>query len=195
MGCKSSAFRHFHILRLPRGVLPASPPCRPVRQDVRLSTGRPGGSSRRGGHFLSLITSTRTPPDQTGSTTTGPITKSFSSGSPTAEARRRERRQCGCKSRPEHHFPSLSGPQALQRSSRLLTGRARGGTVAVHFFRQGGRAFRRPVPEAGPSRFGTRRQDAGPPLVCVKKSRHPAPEFPGEPRPALPASPVFFCYD
>ncbi len=28
------------------------PPCRPIRQDVRLSTGRPGGGSRRGGHFL-----------------------------------------------------------------------------------------------------------------------------------------------
>ena len=54
MGCKSSVFRHFSIR--PRSGPPFSitnfPPCRPIRQDTWLSTRRPGGRSRRGGHFL-----------------------------------------------------------------------------------------------------------------------------------------------
>lgn len=76
---------------------------------------------------------------------TGPRSNFKSSCSPTAEARRRERRQCGCESRCEHHFlhgagnheaeslkhkiyrapfqpPCLHGPKLRQRSSRLLTG-------------------------------------------------------------------------
>jgi len=45
----------------------------------------------------------------------------FRSCSPTAEARRRERRQCGCESCHEHPCPGL---KLRQRSNRLLTGSA-----------------------------------------------------------------------